>query len=232
MRPEAPPLPRLRLGATWESLPHRVEFILGTVIALGTFFIGRWDGKRSERAIKSAVAQVPVQTASIVESVFSPLMDEAYPSESERRWDLEYRATVGWADVTGRERVPCDLLIEYPVGAHSTALTLFEENVELRQVRILGQLHNGVGLSFHVGDFSGEGYTEIATVDYIRDLPLDRPLFDAPIQAVYYRWDGAQFAEVGRGPIYNPHEESEPPPSVRRFMGKSWNVEFGDLDDD
>jgi hypothetical protein len=209
-----------------------MEFIVGTVIALLTFFIGRWDGKRSERAITSAVAQVPVRTASIVESVFTPLMDDAYSNESGRGWDLEYRATVGWADVTGRDRRPRDLLIEYPVGAHSAALIVFEENLELNQVRILGQLHNGVGFSFHVGDFTGQGHTEIGTVNYIQDLPLDRPLFDAPIQAVYYRWDGAQFAEVGRGPVYDPREEPEPPPSVRRFMGKSWNVDVSDPDAD
>jgi hypothetical protein len=106
--------------------------------------------------------------------------------------------------------------------AESRSLPL---NLELSQVKILGQLHNGVGFSFHIGDFSGEGHVEIGTVDYIRDLPLDRPLVDAPIQAVYYRWNGSQFAETGRGPVHDPRHESEPPPSIRRFMGKSWNVE-------
>lgn len=220
---------RRAAGVARDALPKVPQVLTDIVIALVTgvltgglvYAIGRWDGRRLERRIREEVSMASVRTASIVESVFSPLLEDVRPGESERGCDMEYRATVGWADVTGRDRHPRDLLIEYSVGAHSMALIVFEENLELSQVKILGQLNNGGGFSFHIGDFTGEGRVEIGTIDYIRDLPLDRPLFDAPIQAVYDRWDGSEFGEAGRGPAHDPRQETEAPPSIRRFMGEA-----------
>jgi hypothetical protein len=210
------------------------DIIIALVTGVIFFMLGRWEGRRSQMALASEVEQVPVQTASIVESVLAPLLEDARAGESVRGWDMEYRATVGYANLTGKEEPPMDLLIEYPVGAHSCALIVLEEDVMENTVRLLGQLFNGVGFSFHVDDFMGGRHTEVGTVDYIRNLPIERPLFDAPIQAVYYRWGGKGFEEVGRGPVYDPREHDEPPPSVRRFMGKSWTVAAGgdeDLED-
>lgn len=205
-----------------------MELVVGTVIALATFFIGRWDGKRSERAIRSDVSQVPVETATMIESVFGPMIEDAYGSgDSERGWLQEYRATVGYANLTEKPEPPLDFLIEYPAGAHSMGLLIFEDDPQTWGTRMIGHLHNGVGTKFHVGDFAGDGHAELGTVDYVQDLPLDRPLADAPVQAVYYRWDGSEFREVRRGEVWDPRKDREPPSTVRRLLGKSWNLEAG-----
>src|SRR4051794_32515331 len=116
-----------------------LEVLIGVVASVVFFLLGRREGRRTERALRSEVEQVPVHTASIVESVLKPLLEDARAGESVRGWNMEYRATVGYADVSNKGEPPYDLLIEYPVGAHSCALLVLEEDVVANQVRLLGQ---------------------------------------------------------------------------------------------
>jgi hypothetical protein len=92
-------------------------------------------------------------------------------------------------------------------------------------VRIVGQLFNGVGLSFHVGDFTCHGRTEVGTVDYIRDLPVDRRYSMPRSRPCTTPGMGKSSPRSALGPCTTPATTTSPRPSVRRFLGESWNVD-------
>ena len=152
---------------------------------------------------------------------------EGAPSETgaKRGWIMEYEATVGYADLTGAGP-PYQLLVEFPVGAHSAALLAFEEEVVGGHVTLLGQITNGVGASFHVRDSAGGG-AEIVTLNYVEPLLDGRSLAEMPTQTVYYRYNRTDFVEVGRGETYDPHEPYDIPRSVRPFLSPEWVAEYG-----
>lgn len=177
--------------------------------------------------IREDLATLPRTTASLIGQIFQDVAREAAPSGSnaKRGWEMEYEATVGYADVLGGGP-PYQLLVEFPVGAHSAALLAFEEDVMAGHVKLLGQITNGVGASFHVREAPGGG-AEIVTLNYVEPLLDDRAFADMPTQTVYYRYDGTEFVEVGRGEVYDPREPYNIPRSVRPFLSPEWVAEYG-----
>jgi len=197
----------------------------GTAFAVVTYFIGRREGRRSSETIREEVAEVPAETASLLAGVFGQVTDEARPETSDRGWRMQYAATVGYAPLTTNEP-PFNLLLDFPVGAHSASLLVFRQDTEAAGYGLVGHLMNGVGASFHVRE-STSGGSEVVTLDYVPDIPNDRSMADAPQQVVYYAYDGSEFIETGRGEIYDPHDPYHMPPSVRPFVSPEWLAEYG-----
>ncbi len=86
------------------------------------------------------------------------------------------------------------MLIQYPIGAHGSALKIFgwrgSEYEELAHLTV------GTPVGFDIGDFDGDGKIEIRTQE--TDWTTGLPYVSAPRIVLLMRWDGTRFAEVSR----------------------------------
>lgn len=94
--------------------------------------------------------------------------------------------------------VDCDgeeeLLIQYPVGVHGSALKIFGwRDGELYE---LARLSVGTPAGFQFGDFDGDGMIEIKTQE--TDWTAGLPYVTAPQIVLLMRWNGTEFKEVSR----------------------------------
>ena len=91
-----------------------------------------------------------------------------------------------------------ELLVQYPIGAHGTALQVFGwRGDEFNQI---GQLSVGTPAGFKVEDYDGDGRLEIVTHE--TDWSLGLPYALAPHESIWYRWDGQDFKEISRAKDY------------------------------
>jgi hypothetical protein len=143
---------------------------------------------------------------------------------------LEFPAAIGYAEVTGDNNR--QVLLMYGTGAHATALKVFGRvGGPSGEVTQLAQLATGTGAAFQVGDFNGDGYVEIATLRYHEAALKNRPLVDAPLQPVYYRFDGGTFVEVGHGEPWDPRLEKDPPEHIAPFLrAPGWAITLPSAD--
>jgi hypothetical protein len=192
--------------------------VAGLALSLVLFFVGERRGRESMQAsIRHALtisSQLPVSRSG---------PQGILP-------DLEYPAAVGYVETTndGSRQV----LLMYGTGAHATALKIFGRvGGPGGEVKEIGKLGTGTGAAFQIDDFDNDGYTEIATLGYDESPLKERPLVDAPLQPVYYRWTGGEFVEVGRGQTWDPRLESPPPGRIAPFLeGPKWAITLPSAD--
>ena len=93
-----------------------------------------------------------------------------------------------------------ELIVQYPVGAHGSALKVFGwrdgEFAELARISV------DTPGGFDIADFDGDGRIEIRTQE--TDWDKGVPYVVAPRIIVTMRWDGTRFSEISRRPAPDP----------------------------
>jgi hypothetical protein len=147
--------------------------IVGIAIALAIAWLQARKARRAEKALKEALQATL-----------------AIPSETEMKF-------VQYVDVNhdGQQ----EILVQYPVGAHGSALKVFgwrdSEFAELSRISV------DTPGGFEIADFDGDGRIEIRTQE--TDWDKGVPYVVAPRILVTMRWDGTRFSEISRTPIPN-----------------------------
>lgn len=190
----------------------------GIALSIVLFFVGERRGRRSMQASVSHALTIASQLPA----------SRSGPQGILPR--IEFPAAIGYVEVTGDGNR--QVLLMYGTGAHATALKIFgrvgDPGGEVAQ---LGQLVTGTGAAFQVGDFDNDGRVEIATLHYDEAALEGRPLVDAPLQPIYYRWDGTTFAKIGRGETWDPRLENDPPEHVAPFLrAPTWAITLPSAD--
>ena len=95
-----------------------------------------------------------------------------------------------------------ELVVQSPVGAHMIRLRAFGwqgPTMEPEFGQILEKVSN-LGVPYTIGDLDADGRTEIATIDTDWSKPGANNA-TGPFAELLLRWDGEDFAEVGRREI-------------------------------
>jgi hypothetical protein len=92
-----------------------------------------------------------------------------------------------------------ELLVQYPVGAHSMALKVFgwRDSVPLPEFVQLAEAVSPLGLPFTIGDLDADGRVELATIEPDWTIP-GANMAAGPFVETLYRWDGVDFREIAR----------------------------------
>jgi len=165
--------------------------IFSVVAALIAVIIACWQYREAARAkstLDANMAKLPQAIAVALSTVV----------ESRRRSDCTGAGGEAWlhsieyVDIDGDGQK--DFLVQYPSGAHGSALNIFAwREGAFRQI---GNLASGTPVGFQFGDFDGDGKLEIRTEDTDWDSGL--PYVSAPRLELLYRWNGSSFPEVSR----------------------------------
>lgn len=135
----------------------------------------------------------------------------------------DFVAYVGYVDVTN-DGDP-ELLVLHPAGAHASLLKVFGTQDVYNGFELLDELHSGVAGGFDVGDFDGDGRSEIATVNADFDRGPGRSYANAILVENFHRWNGFGFEHVGEGEVYDPESGEAVPPRIQQLLGRpSWAV--------
>jgi hypothetical protein len=97
-----------------------------------------------------------------------------------------------------------ELIVQRFVGAHSSELQAYgwRSSDPDAPFELLASASAEYGDGFAVGDFDGDGRTEIANIEVDRKK-LSATAAAGPFVEVLRRWDGRKFAEVGRRELRN-----------------------------
>jgi hypothetical protein len=116
-------------------------------------------------------------------------------------------------------------LVQHLRGLHTSVLKVYGNPGGLPgEFDLLGELTNGALANFQVGDFDGDGLTEIGTADLDPDAGL--PFAASPRIEVLYRWTGKRFDRVGLGTRWDPASAPDPPEELARYLSANpdWAV--------
>ena len=164
-------------------------------IGIGGILIGTaiawWQNRKAARAelsLRRALDAVPEKVANglkaIVVATNTPEAKAALP----QNWPMG----VQYADVDGDAK--SELLVQYPAGAHGSQLKVFAwRQGEFSEI---GAFAVGTPAGFDIGDFDGDGRTEIKAEEV--DWNAGQPYVTAPRIELLYRWNGSLFEEVSR----------------------------------
>jgi hypothetical protein len=116
---------------------------------------------------------------------------------------LRQYATVDYADINNDGET--ELIVQYPHGAHSNKMKVFGwvEGRPLPEFSLLAESVSEMGSPYSIGDLDSDGQIEIATIETDRTKPQANHA-SGPYVELLYRWDGAEFREVGRREIGSP----------------------------
>ncbi len=186
--------------------------LLGSVGVVLTVILAIWQWRRAVRA----EATLPNEVAAAVQAVLSPVSDE------EERVEIGGMPHVlSYADVDGDGSK--ELLVQYPVGAHGSALKVFGwRELEFRE---LGEMRTGTGAGFDVGDFDADGRIEIR--GWETDWSTDEPYCSAPRYTVLHRWDGEGLTEVSGQTSREPGNPFSRVTSVLRLARRTLGAALG-----
>jgi hypothetical protein len=158
---------------------------------------------------------------SVVAAITPALPQTADASESESGMDpSDFVAYVGFTDVTNDGRA--ELLVMHPAGVHASILKVFGSRDTYSGFEELGEVFSGIAGGFDVGDFDGDGLTEIATVNADFDRAPDRSFADAVLVENFYGWNGVDFEHVGEGTIFDPRSGTAPERMKELFGRPKW----------
>src|SRR6266404_1558385 len=159
--------------------------IAGIVIGVG---IALWQNRKaanSEAALKNALGAMPDKVAGALKAI----VVAGSTAESKAALPDNWPMGVEYVDVDGDGHK--ELVVQYPAGAHGSQLKVFAwrrgDFIEL------GNLAVGTPVGFEIGDFDGDGKTEIRTAE--TDWSTGEPYVTAPRNILLYRWNGSKFEE-------------------------------------
>jgi hypothetical protein len=161
---------------------------LAVLVAVGVAWRQSRRAVRAELALERALEALPKSIAKrdigITVAMGTGLINAA-PQES-----LSMTIECADLDCDGKEEV----IIQHPAGAHGSQLRVFAwRHGKFAEV---GALSVGTPGGFDLGDFDGDGQTEIKAEEV--DWAAGKPYVTAPRIQVLYRWDGERFSEVSR----------------------------------
>jgi hypothetical protein len=204
-------------------------WILGPLVGLASF-VAAWLRGRGQRAdqtrlreeLTAARAELREMPKQILEALAPALPRAEGADEVESGMTPEdFVAYVGYVDVTN-DGEP-ELLVLHPAGVHASLLKVFGTQDVYSGFELLDELHSGVAGGFEVGDFDGDGLSEIATVNADFDRGPDRSYANAILVENLHRWNGFGFEHVGEGEVYDPESGAPVPPRLQQLLGKpSW----------
>jgi hypothetical protein len=184
----------IRQDAAVLRLPLVDLIVIGILIGLVLISLGiAWWQIRSvagaRQAFDRAAKELPTKIVGAVRVVvqFSQEGSAVHPTLQE-----PWCGAIDYVDVNddgGRE-----LLLQYPTGAHGSALKVFVwRDAKFQE---LSALTAGTPAGFEFGDFDGDGKIEIRTRE--TDWSVGLPYASAHRLFLLFRWDGSTFTEVSR----------------------------------
>ena len=168
--------------------------VFGTLIGLVVISLGIawWQTRsvaRARQALDLAEQELPSKVLDALRLLIqlSQEVSTGHPSSLE-----PWCGVIDYLDVN--EDGERELLVQYPIGAHGSALKI----LVWRDARFneISTLTVGTPTGFEIGDFDGDGKTEIRTQE--TDWSVGLPYASAPRLFLFFRWNGSTFMEVHR----------------------------------
>ena len=189
-----------------------IKLIVG-IVGLGLAVYGVVEQRRA----RAETAKLPDRIAEGVREVLAtvPIGREpevpapevrALPPDGDAGGGEEVAGLVGHADINDDGHL--EVLVQHVRGLNTSVLKVYGNHEGLPGTfELLGEITNGALSSYQVGDFDGDGRTEIGTLDLDPEAGL--PFAASPRLERLYRWNGRRFALVGTGRRWDPAEDPE-----------------------
>ena len=185
--------------------------IMGAIGVVAAWLRGRSAGAEQRRLRE----EMRERTGQILQALAPALEPESGTAPD------NFVAYVGYVDVTNDGNP--ELLVLHPAGMHASLLKVFGTEDVYSGFDLLGELFSGVAGGFEVGDFDGDGSSEITTVNADFDREPDRSYANAILVENFHRWNGSGFEHVGEGEVYDPDSGNPVPPRIQALLGRpSW----------
>ena len=159
------------------------------VIALAFAWWQNLRAVQARRALSQAVEEFPSKLLDALRLMVQ-FNQEGAPIEAVL--SEPWHGAIDYVDVN--EDGQRELLVQYPTGAHGSALRILAwRNGKFDELAGLGV---GTPVGFEFGDFDGDGKVEIRTQE--TDWSAGLPYVSAPRSVLLFRWNGTKFVEVSR----------------------------------
>jgi len=158
-------------------------------ITLGFAWWQNRKAVRAKQALNLAVEEFP---SKVVDALRFIVQFSQQGSTIDPILSKPWHGAIDYVDVN--EDGQRELLVQYPTGAHGSALRILAwQKGKFEELAGLGV---GTPVGFEFGDFDGDGKVEIRTQE--TDWSVGLPYVNAPRCILLYRWDGTKFVEVSR----------------------------------
>jgi len=170
------------------------SIVIAILLALVAIALGFawWQGRKAVLARRTLVLAVEELPSKVIGAVRFILQLDQQGSTIDPVVAERWCGAIDYVDVNedGRE----ELLVQYPTGAHGSALRILVwRNNKFEE---LASLRVGTPVGFEFGDFDGDGRVEIRTQE--TDWSVNLPYVRAPQSVLLFRWNGTEFAEVSK----------------------------------
>jgi hypothetical protein len=157
------------------------------VITLGLAWWQIRKAVRARQALSLAVEELPSKVVDAIRLIVQFNQEGLTMDPALRE---PWRGAIDYVDVN--EDGQRELLVQYPTGAHGSALKILVwQDGKFQELASLGV---GTPVGFEFGDFDGDGKVEIRTQE--TDWTVGLPYVSAPRSVLLFRWNGTKFVEV------------------------------------
>jgi hypothetical protein len=174
---------------------HFVDVIVfGILLGLVAITLGFawWQNRKAVRARQALSLAVEELPSKVVDALRFIVRFNQEGSTIDPVLSEPWHGAIDYVDVN--EDGQKELLVQYPTGAHGSALRVLAwQNGKLEELAALGV---GTPVGFEFGDFDGDGRVEIRTQE--TDWSVGLPYVRAPRSVLLLRWNGTKFVEVSR----------------------------------